>query len=142
MTTGYDTNRDILPHRLCRSRTGCCYRGNLSLYFIEGIQTESNRPTDYRITSAEVYGAPCRCRGYQGESALVLIEIDILNLASQEVTTYRGKFPKPVGLYAVLTIFGTNIVASEGEEWKRYRKIAAPAFSEVRPELDSSPVSE
>jgi hypothetical protein len=23
-------------------------------------------------------------------------------------------------------------VASEGEEWKKYRKIAAPAFSEVR----------
>jgi len=47
-----------------------------------------------------------------------------------------------VDLYAVLAIFGTNIVASEGEEWKRYRKIAAPAFSEVRPELDWSPVSE
>ncbi|KAI0064390.1 hypothetical protein BV25DRAFT_316258 [Artomyces pyxidatus] len=26
--------------------------------------------------------------------------------------------------------FGRNIVASEGEEWKRFRKIAAPAFSE------------
>jgi hypothetical protein len=29
-------------------------------------------------------------------------------------------------------------VASEGEEWKRYRKIAAPAFSEVSPELCTS----
>jgi len=29
-------------------------------------------------------------------------------------------------------------VASEGEEWKRYRKIAAPAFSEVSPELGPS----
>ena len=65
--------------------------------------------------------------------------MDILNLASQEVTTYRAKFPKPVELYAALTIFGTNIVASEGEEWKKYRKIAAPAFSEVRPELDPFP---
>lgn len=25
-------------------------------------------------------------------------------------------------------------MVSEGEEWKKYRKIAAPAFSEVRPE--------
>ena len=106
------------------------------------MQTKSDRLTDYRIASAEVYGAPCRCRGYQGKSALALIEIDILNLALQEVTTYRGKFPKPVGLYALLTIFGKNILASEGEEWKRYRKIAAPAFSEVRPEHYLLPLSE
>jgi hypothetical protein len=30
-------------------------------------------------------------------------------------------------------------VASEGEEWKKYRKIAAPAFSEVCPECSSFP---
>ena len=28
-------------------------------------------------------------------------------------------------------------MASEGEEWKKYRKIVAPAFSEVRPERRS-----
>jgi cytochrome P450 len=33
--------------------------------------------------------------------------------------------------YRVLAAFGPNIVASEGEEWKKYRKITAPAFSEV-----------
>jgi hypothetical protein len=33
-------------------------------------------------------------------------------------------------------------VASEGEEWKKYRKIAAPAFSEVSPKLSQSPRSE
>ncbi|KAI0252522.1 cytochrome P450 [Lactifluus subvellereus] len=50
--------------------------------------------------------------------------------AIKEVTTSRARFPKPIKLYVPLTIFGKNIVASEGEEWKRYRKIAAPAFSE------------
>ena len=30
-------------------------------------------------------------------------------------------------------------MVSEGDEWKRFRKIVAPAFSEVRPELHSSP---
>jgi hypothetical protein len=30
-----------------------------------------------------------------------------------------------------LAVFGKNIIVSEGDEWKRYRKIAAPAFSEV-----------
>ena len=39
--------------------------------------------------------------------------------------------------YKAVTIFGPNIVASEGEEWKKYRKIAAPAFSEVCPEWRS-----
>ncbi|KAH9962838.1 cytochrome P450 [Russula dissimulans] len=50
--------------------------------------------------------------------------------AIKEVTTSRGKFPKALDLYVGLTIFGTNIVASEGEEWRKYRKISAPAFSE------------
>jgi cytochrome P450 len=31
----------------------------------------------------------------------------------------------------VLAFFGHNIVVSEGDEWKKYRKIAAPAFSDV-----------
>jgi hypothetical protein len=30
-----------------------------------------------------------------------------------------------------LSAFGINIVASEGEDWKKFRKIVAPAFSEV-----------
>ncbi|KAI0052105.1 614/534 cytochrome P450 [Auriscalpium vulgare] len=51
-------------------------------------------------------------------------------VAIKEVTTYRARFPKPVQLYDVLSFFGRNIVASEGEEWKKYRKIASPAFSE------------
>ncbi|KZP15280.1 cytochrome P450 [Athelia psychrophila] len=48
----------------------------------------------------------------------------------KEITSYRHRFPKPVEQYATLTFFGRNIVASEGEEWKKFRKIAAPAFSD------------
>ncbi|KAH9018729.1 cytochrome P450 [Lactarius pseudohatsudake] len=48
----------------------------------------------------------------------------------KEVTTFRAKFPKPISLYKTLSVFGGNIVASEGEDWKRYRAISAPAFSE------------
>lgn len=29
-----------------------------------------------------------------------------------------------------MSLFGPNIVASEGDEWKRHRKIASPSFSE------------
>ncbi|THU75460.1 hypothetical protein K435DRAFT_824717 [Dendrothele bispora CBS 962.96] len=48
----------------------------------------------------------------------------------QQITSSRTNFPKPAERYALLTIFGPNLVASEGEMWKKYRKICAPAFSE------------
>jgi cytochrome P450 len=41
-----------------------------------------------------------------------------------------------------LRIFGSNIIASEGEEWKKIRKIAAPAFSAVNIRRISLPLSE
>jgi hypothetical protein len=47
-----------------------------------------------------------------------------------------------VELYSALSIYGTNIVASEGDEWKKYRKIAAPTFSEVGSKPCLSPRSE
>ncbi|KAE9395453.1 cytochrome P450 [Gymnopus androsaceus JB14] len=50
--------------------------------------------------------------------------------AIKEFTTARVRFPKPVWQYKALSFFGGNIVASEAEEWKRYRKVAAPAFSD------------
>ncbi|KAF8183648.1 cytochrome P450 [Pholiota molesta] len=50
--------------------------------------------------------------------------------AIKEVTSSRAKFPKPVQNYWPLSFFGRNIVASEGAEWKKYRKISAPAFSD------------
>ena len=36
-----------------------------------------------------------------------------------------------MGPYKILLAFGPNLVASEGDEWKRQRKLVAPAFSEV-----------
>lgn len=53
----------------------------------------------------------------------------------QEVMGARARFPKPTDVYELLATFGTNILVTEGEEWKRQRKIAAPAFSEVCPVL-------
>ncbi|KAE9395995.1 cytochrome P450 [Gymnopus androsaceus JB14] len=50
--------------------------------------------------------------------------------AIKEITTARARFPKPIKQYKLVSFFGDNIIASEGEEWKRYRKIAAPAFND------------
>ncbi|KAI3604410.1 cytochrome p450 [Moniliophthora roreri] len=47
-----------------------------------------------------------------------------------DIVATRARFPKPVSVYPSGALFGKNIVASEGEDWKKYRKIAAPAFSD------------
>ena len=44
----------------------------------------------------------------------------------------RFKFPKPLEMYKPLEPYGPHIVASDYNEWKRYRKVCAPAFAEVR----------
>jgi len=50
----------------------------------------------------------------------------------KDVTTSRNRFSKPVEVYKAVSLYGPNIIASEGDEWKKIRKISAPAFSEVR----------
>jgi hypothetical protein len=54
-----------------------------------------------------------------------------LALLLQEITSSRVKYLKPVEHFKIINLFGNNIVSSEGDEWKRFRKISAPAFSEV-----------
>ncbi|THU87661.1 cytochrome P450 [Dendrothele bispora CBS 962.96] len=49
---------------------------------------------------------------------------------SKEITSSRTEYPKSTEQYDVLRFFGRNIVTEEGEEWKKYKKICAPAFSE------------
>ncbi|PCH40910.1 cytochrome P450 [Wolfiporia cocos MD-104 SS10] len=50
--------------------------------------------------------------------------------ALKEITNARHRFPKPLHQYKVLTFYGSNIVVTEADEWKRHRKITAPSFSE------------
>ncbi|KAJ8086003.1 hypothetical protein PM082_004822 [Marasmius tenuissimus] len=59
------------------------------------------------------------------------VTVNVANAAAiKEITFSRARFPKPVHLYKTLQMFGGNIIASEGELWKKYRKIAAPAFND------------
>ncbi|KAI0940039.1 hypothetical protein AcV5_001254 [Taiwanofungus camphoratus] len=48
----------------------------------------------------------------------------------KEITGARARFPKWLYQYKILTFYGSNIVVTEDDEWKRQRKITAPAFSE------------
>ncbi|KAI0739300.1 cytochrome P450 [Irpex lacteus] len=49
---------------------------------------------------------------------------------AREVLTSRPRFVKPIEFLQFLDVFGGNIVSSEGEEWKRHRRVCAPSFSE------------
>ncbi|EAU86414.2 614/534 cytochrome P450 [Coprinopsis cinerea okayama7 len=50
--------------------------------------------------------------------------------SSQEVALARTRFLKPVELYEVVNLHGNNLLTAEGDDWKRYKKVVSPAFSE------------
>lgn len=43
----------------------------------------------------------------------------------------RGIFVKTPKVFKQTMAYGPQVIASEGQEWKRYRKMCAPAFGEV-----------
>ncbi|TDL22808.1 614/534 cytochrome P450 [Rickenella mellea] len=51
-------------------------------------------------------------------------------VAIKEITSTRALWPKPVERYQGLKLFGSNIVVTENDEWKKHRRVANPAFSE------------
>ncbi|KAL2060710.1 hypothetical protein VTL71DRAFT_9351 [Oculimacula yallundae] len=58
----------------------------------------------------------------------------ILNTADADLIaqiTSRGTdFPKPTHIYSPISIYGQNVVSSEGATWRHHRKMTSPAFSE------------
>jgi hypothetical protein len=50
--------------------------------------------------------------------------------ANSQIATRRAEFEKPVEDYDVVNHFGRNMLSSEGSDWRRQRKLVAPAFSE------------
>ena len=50
--------------------------------------------------------------------------------AIMELTARHSNLPKPADLMQILNIFGPTLTASEGAEFRRYRKLAAPFFNE------------
>ena len=121
--------------RFCKVWIGCDFTGlYTSIYHFE-LQTNTRVqvyaiPTprvDITIADADVIKV-CASSTFNSQSLAAHL---ILFSYFKEVTSSRSRFLKPVHLYKVLTLYGSNIVASEGEDWKKTRKVAAPAFSEV-----------
>ena len=57
---------------------------------------------------------------------LWVADADVVN----EIIARREDFPKPIEPYAVLNLFGSNIVTTNGQHWRAHRRIAAPSFNE------------
>jgi cytochrome P450 len=53
----------------------------------------------------------------------------------KEVTTHRAAFPKPVQFYKIINFFGSNILATEGDEWRMHRSVVAKSFTEQNNKL-------
>ncbi|KAL9128415.1 MAG: hypothetical protein Q9217_002906 [Psora testacea] len=47
-----------------------------------------------------------------------------------QITNRRTDFPKALEVYDTLRIYGSNVVTTEGLEWRHQRKITSPPFSE------------
>ncbi|KAF8895529.1 cytochrome P450 [Infundibulicybe gibba] len=89
-----------------------------------GNRTFANKHKVYSKVGWDIYGAISLWP--QATTSLTLADAS----AIKEVTSSRARFPKPIEKYDAILFFGRNIVGSEGDEWKKYRKISAPAFSE------------
>lgn len=83
---------------------------------------------------------------FPASGTIMIGDADII----KQITHNHPGFPKPTELYGGLSRFGNvsdtsfitiviltqilqNIVTTEGDEWRKHRRIAAPAFSEVVP---------
>ncbi|EIN08462.1 cytochrome P450 [Punctularia strigosozonata HHB-11173 SS5] len=108
--------------------SGASFLGNF-LPKIDGVTPGRGRNWIAKHDDAEVFGWDVYSNVSvwpKTKAMLLLADPAVI----KEVTSARSRFPKPVQQYRVLTFFGKNIVASEFDDWKRYRKVAAPSFSE------------
>src|ERR1700761_6422429 len=73
---------------------------------------------------------PCGCSCYQSKGYCLELDVFDLFFVCRRWQVLALGFPNPSKYIRCCRFL--DVVASEGEEWKRYRTITAPAFSEVR----------
>lgn len=83
----------------------------------------------------ESYIFPRREHSRYGDTFLVVSPIGFyLKTSSAELSAQmisrREDFQKPIKRYKVIDMFGKSIISTEGQEWRRHRKIVGPSFSE------------
>ncbi|KAH8110025.1 614/534 cytochrome P450 [Phellopilus nigrolimitatus] len=105
---------------------------NIIPVYIPGIATGRNQAWNSKYKDFEYYGTDIFTVVSAWPRARVMINVAD-PAAVKEITLWRAKWVKPIEQYAMIMQFGRNIVSTEGDEWKKHRKIANPAFSEASP---------
>lgn len=49
---------------------------------------------------------------------------------NSQIVTRRNDFPKPLEMYKSISLFGDNVIATEGQLWRHHRKITSAPFTE------------
>ncbi|KAF2109771.1 cytochrome P450 [Lophiotrema nucula] len=75
----------------------------------------------------ETIGADTFIVASPGGNVLWTCEPEII----MQLSNRHADFTKPVDMLGILNLYGPTITASEGEEHRKYRKIASPSFNET-----------
>lgn len=59
-------------------------------------------------------------------SYITIADADLI----KQITMDRFAFQRPVELYRIISQWGQNVMNTEGDEWRRHKRIAAPSFAE------------
>jgi len=71
-----------------------------------------------------------------GSETVIVLGPDQMMLYTQsaeainQITMRREAFPKDIARYGLLTMFGQNVVSTEGSIWRMHRKVTASSFNE------------
>ncbi|KAH8602340.1 cytochrome P450 monooxygenase-like protein [Bisporella sp. PMI_857] len=87
------------------------------------------------ITLNDAYHNPRALHDKYGDTFIIVSPFELLfktcnaELISQ-IIPRRQDFIKPVQGYAIVAIFGSSLLTTEGEDFRRHKKVVAPSFSE------------
>ncbi|EJC99158.1 614/534 cytochrome P450 [Fomitiporia mediterranea MF3/22] len=102
---------------------------NVIPFFVPGIATGRLQAWKAKYRDFEYFGADIFTNVSIWPRTKIMFNVADA-AAIKEITAHRARWIKPIEQYALVLQFGGNIVATEGDEWKKHRKIANPAFSE------------
>lgn len=99
-----------------------------------GIRGASNNSLDYRKSTYDKWESTIWM------TAGVLppqVHVHIADpVALKHIYADRRLFPKPLHFYRVLASYGRSVLITEGDEWRKHRRVVGPAFTDSTNELD------
>ncbi|KAG8871665.1 hypothetical protein FRC20_010287 [Serendipita sp. 405] len=101
---------------------------------IPGINRKSTWTWEFKHDAFKRYGQDVLAAFAFYPSPRLMIHIADPHVI-KEITSHRLAFQKPTLVYKITSYFGSNVLAAEGDEWKRHRKVVAKSFTEQNNKL-------